>query len=76
MTEDSYFELGRRLLAAVQSHRLGLQSVDHTLKNEVPEQIDPSWITLARALDASVKDQIGKGVVPDRVRALLDKIAA
>jgi hypothetical protein len=76
MTEDSYLELGRRLLAAVQSHRLGLRSVDHTLKNEIPEEIDPSWITLARALDASVKDQIGKGVVPNRVRALLDKIAA
>ena len=76
MTEDSYHELGRRLLAAVESHRLGHQSVDYTLKNEIPEKVDSSWIKLAQALDVLVRDQIGKGVVPNRVRALLDKIAA
>jgi hypothetical protein len=76
VAENSYHELGRRLLAAVQSHRLGIRSVDHTLKNEIPEEIDPSWIKLAQALDSSVRDQIGKGVVPDRVRAEVEKIAA
>jgi hypothetical protein len=76
MTGDSYHELGRRLLAAVESHRLGLGSLDHMLKNRIPEEVDSSWVKLARGLDASVRDQIGKGVAPDRVRALLDKIAA
>ena len=76
MTEDSYHELGRRLLAAVESYRLNLGSIDHTLKNRIPEEVDASWANLARGLDASVRDQIGKGVVQQRVRALLDKVAA
>jgi hypothetical protein len=76
LTEDSYRELGRRLLAAVESHRLNLGSMDHTLKNRIPEEVDPSWSKLARALDGSVRDQIGKGVVPHRVRAPLDKVVA
>ena len=42
MTGDSYHELGRRLLAAVESHRLGLGSLDHTLKNRIPEEVDSS----------------------------------
>ena len=76
MTEDSYRELGRRLLAAVESRRLNLDSMDQALKNRIPEKVDPSWSELARALDVSVRDQIGKGVAPHRVRALLGKVAA
>jgi hypothetical protein len=76
MTKDSYGELGRRLLAAVESYRLGLGSVDHTLENRIPEKVDLSWAKLAQELDASVRDQIAKGVAPDRVRALLNKVAA
>ncbi|MGA9966050.1 MAG: hypothetical protein WBQ10_12690 [Terriglobales bacterium] len=62
MPEDSYRELGRGLLAAVENHRLGLGSMDHTLKNRISAEFDSSSAKLARALDASVKDQIGKGV--------------
>ncbi len=76
MTKDPYCELGRRLLAAVESHRLGFGSLDHTLENRIPQEVDSSWAKLAQELDASVRDQIAKGVVPDRVRALLNKVAA
>jgi hypothetical protein len=36
-------EVGRRLYAAILSCQLRLQSLDYTLKNHVPEELDPSW---------------------------------
>jgi hypothetical protein len=39
MTDDAYNELGRRLLAAVISYRLGYAGVDSVLKNEIPEKV-------------------------------------
>jgi hypothetical protein len=41
--DDRYRELGRKLFAAVLSERLRLRSIDYTLKNYVPDELDPSW---------------------------------
>jgi hypothetical protein len=71
--DDPYRELGRRLLAAVMSYRLGLKSVDYTLKNYIAaEEIDPSWSKLGEELDRTVAESSGHAVVP--FKALTDKI--
>ncbi len=71
--DDPYIELGRRLLAAVMSYRLGLKSVDSTLRHHIGAQdIDPSWASLGRELDRAVANAIGRAVVP--FKELTDKI--
>lgn len=47
-------ELGRRLFAAVISYQMGIKSIDYTLKNHVPKEIDPSWDVVASALQSAM----------------------
>lgn len=54
-------EVGRRLMAAVMSHQMGL-SLDYTYKHYVPDEIDDSWGNLAECL---IKDWAGpQGIAP------------
>ncbi len=52
---DPAVELGRRLLAAVISYRLGI-GLDYALKKYVPQDINPSWCELGRALLTGMTD--------------------
>ncbi len=47
---DPYNELGRRLFAAVLSCELGLRGMDYTLREYVPEVVEPCWCELAEDL--------------------------
>lgn len=59
---DPYNELGRRLLAAVVSYRLGYAGVDHVLKNEIPATVNSYWADLGRDLDRAAADALGRGL--------------
>jgi hypothetical protein len=55
---DARLELGRRLLAAVLSIHYRLSSVDYTLREYVPEEVDPSWGELGLHLQRGLAVQI------------------
>lgn len=55
---DARLELGRRLLAAVLSVHYRLSSVDYTLREYVPEEVDPSWGELGLYLQRAMAAQI------------------
>jgi len=44
MADHPYNELGRRLLAAVISYRMGYREVDRVLKTDIPQKVHPSWL--------------------------------
>jgi len=46
---DPHREVGRRLLAAILSCQFGI-GLEYTLRNYVPEQVDPSWGQLGWSL--------------------------
>jgi hypothetical protein len=50
MPEHPDNELGRRLLAAVLSYRMGRTSVDWTLEHEIPEVVNNCWSELGQRL--------------------------
>ena len=54
---DPDVELGRRLLAALLSYHLRV-GLDYTLKKYVPQDIDPAWTELGRALLRGMQDQV------------------
>ena len=54
-------ELGRRLLAALQSYRYDL-TLDYTLKKYVPQNVHPSWEALGQALLQQIATEFGPAV--------------
>ena len=48
-------EAGRRLYAAMMSHRLGV-SVEYFLKKYAPDTVDEDWELLARMIDDCIAD--------------------
>jgi hypothetical protein len=57
-------ESGRRLLAALMSCQLRLASLDYTLKNYVPEVVNPYWADLAAQLLREMAESIGRQIGP------------
>ena len=55
---DARLELGRRLLAAVLSVHYGLSSIDYTLREYVPAEVDPAWGDLGQQLQRGIAAQI------------------
>ncbi len=53
--DDSYNEVGRRLLAAILSCQLGI-GLEYTLRRYVPQRVDPSWGRLGLALQRCMMD--------------------
>ena len=45
-----YNEIGRRILAAVLSYQLRLRGLDYTLRQHVPEVVDPFWCEIGEQL--------------------------
>lgn len=67
--QDNKAELGRRILGALISYKLGLKSIDYTMKTYLSDtKVDSSWgelgSALLQALDAG----------PEELRSLTDKI--
>jgi hypothetical protein len=62
MSDGAYRELARRLLGAFMSYRMGIKSVDYTLKEYVGDgkDMDDSWVRLAEALDREMNDATAK----------------
>jgi hypothetical protein len=53
MSDEPYKELARRLMAAFMSSRMGIKSIDYTLKEYVGDgkDIQASWVVLAERMD-------------------------
>lgn len=67
--QDNKAELGRRILGALISYKLGLKSIDYTMKTYLSDtKVDSSWgelgSALLQALDAG----------PEELRSLTDKV--
>jgi len=73
MAVHPYNELGRRLLAAVISYRMGYAGVDRVLKNTVPPKVETSWADLGATLDREIAEAIGRSVAPS-IKKLTDMI--
>ena len=65
-------QLGRRLFAAYISHKLGLSSVDYTLKRYVSDRLGDYWIALAREV---VEAMHTSGEGPEAKKARAEKLA-
>ncbi len=65
-----YYELGRRLYAALLSQLLHISSVDYTLRTYVPEEIELFWMELARSLLQRAEGGIEVNVLPDQADPL------
>jgi hypothetical protein len=72
MADDPYNELGRRLLAAVISYRMGYAVVDRTLKT-IPETVHSSWAQLGQDLDRAMAESVGQAIAPP-IKKLTDEI--
>jgi hypothetical protein len=60
-------ELARRLLAAFMSYRMGIKSVDYTLREYIGDgkEIHESWVRLAEALDREMSNAIARQAYDD-----------
>jgi hypothetical protein len=68
-------ELGRRLLAALMSYQLNLNSIDYTMKMYVSKQkIDPSWGELGWALLELMNRGLGEKMFTPVLQAITNKI--
>jgi hypothetical protein len=56
--KDAHREIGRKLFASVLSEQLGLRSIDYTLRNHVPEEIDPWWGELGWKLQGAMAQSV------------------
>jgi hypothetical protein len=65
-------QLGRRLFAAYISHKLGLSSVDYTLKRYVSDRPGDYWTALAREVVGAMHTS-GEG--PEAKKAKAEKLA-
>jgi hypothetical protein len=62
MADERYRELARRLLGAFMSYRMGIKSVDYTLRQYVGDgkAMDESWVRFAEALDREMEHAIAR----------------
>jgi hypothetical protein len=69
MADDAYRELARRLMGAFMSYRMGIKSVDYTLKEYVGDgkDIHESWLHLAEALDHEMSEVQAKKTSGDKL---------
>ena len=60
MPDECYQELARRIFAAVLSYRMGMKSIDYTMKNYLADEheMHPSWVDLAKRIDQFLSERL------------------
>jgi hypothetical protein len=69
IADEGYRELARRLLGAFMSYRMGIKSVDYTLREYVGDgdgnAMHESWVRFAEALDREMEHAIARKAYDD-----------